>query len=190
MPYSPQVSAFQRLTFMGGFYNNGLSYYSGADPASYFPIIAEDILARQVPQDYAYRPTLVHLLSNEANANRSDTPISQWTPEQQSLYGKIWEGPSGPPTGQPEKQSTGLPPTTEGKAAEDILSNIPSSVQRGITGAPDFGVGVLKGMAWGGTNIIIIVVAIILLALAAYSIILPPSARGQIAGAATRNLFA
>ncbi len=170
MPYSPGVSAFQRNSFVGGLYNNGLSYYSGADPASYFPFVVADILNNQTPQGYTYHGILTDRLTTASDPFASDTPVSQWTPEQQSIYGKIFEAPTGPPTptingpGGPATAPkteespdpmTGLTPTESGKIATTIA---------GIPGG------------WNLTsNLVIIVIAILLLAIAAYSIVGPGS---------------
>lgn len=175
MPYSPGVSAFQRNTFITGTYNNGLSMYSGSDPASYFPFVVKDILDNQVPLSYAYSDTLTQRLTHGSDAYVSDSPVSQWTPAQQSIYGKIFEAPSGPPSATPinpggnqesTDPETGLTPS-ESAAMGNQVVGVASKV---------------AGIGWNlSSNLIIIVIAILLLAIAAYSIVIPSSARGKIA---------
>lgn len=188
MPYNPALSGAARLSSLGGQYNNGLSYWSGNDPANYFPFVAADAL-RTTP-DYSY----AHILYARFGGDSGEpTPVQQWTPAQQSIYGKIWETEGGAPTPTID-QRTGTPTIAPSPSGTDSIgvtkpnsSPWPEWMQKipiigSIYKTPDLQPGGFLSFDYHFVgDLIVIVVGILLLAIAAYSIVIPSGSRGRIA---------
>ncbi len=206
MPYNPGNTSRMRLSMLGAHYNGGLSYYSGSDPASFFPFVATDIMRNQ-HADFIYSDTTKERLAN-ASPRGIDPNVSQWTDQVQGSFGRLWGAPGGAPVGNATnpfaygddapRVFNGIPgmpgdPAMESGEYPEIYEKAKNpigeifgpksndAINEGIKSAPNSPLyPVVGAVGQFSSNIIVIVVGILLLAVAAYSIVVPRDARSAI----------